>query len=176
MFENVSNEQKKRILSILGQMELEGKDLYDVVFDKKYFINYIKTEIDMIDFIVLEKNVKKYINMYPKKFEEYLEKHPEHKDKIDELNKENKSNNFKSFSPKNITIESSFKFEWQEINPYTILGIEEKEYTNDELLEIISKKIKLIQENSTDKEKMKNDIDKILDAYNELTKTNNKKR
>ncbi len=74
------------------------------------------------------------------------------------------------------TLIPNFVLEWQEINPYTTLSIEEKEYTKEELLEIITKRIKFIQGCGFDKEVSKNHIDQILDAYNELIKKNNKKR
>ena len=75
-----------------------------------------------------------------------------------------------------LKINQNFILEWQEITPYTILSIEEKGYTQEELLEIIAKKIKFIQRCKIDKEIAKNHIDQILDAYNELIKKTNKKR
>lgn len=69
-----------------------------------------------------------------------------------------------------------FKLDWEEVTPYKVLGIEEKEYTKEELLGIISKKIKCIKEHGINKEQMKNDIDSVLDAYNELTNECNKKK
>ena len=62
-----------------------------------------------------------------------------------------------------------FELEYEEITPYNFLGLEEKEYTNEELLEAVSKKIyskRLIK----DKKYKSYQIDKILDAYNELKK------
>lgn len=71
---------------------------------------------------------------------------------------------------------SNFIFEWQEVTPYSVLGIKEKEYTKTLLLKIIRKKIMFIQNNEINKEQMKKEIDKILDAYNKLIKTSSKKR
>lgn len=62
-----------------------------------------------------------------------------------------------------------FELEYEEITPYTILGLEEKEYTNEELLEAVSKKIyskRLIK----DAYYKSCQINKILDAYNEIKK------
>lgn len=72
-------------------------------------------------------------------------------------------------SPLELKATSVFELKYEEITPYTILGLEEKKYTNEELLKAVSKKIKT--KNLIKDRKFKNyQIDKILDAYNELKK------
>ena len=52
--------------------------------------------------------------------------------------------------------------------PYFILGIEEKEYTREELLEIVKKKVDELKSMIKDEQQQNENIDLILDAYNEI--------
>lgn len=85
-----------------------------------------------------------------------------------------KDSPYNKIDPSTIKIRKPFELVWEEITPYTILGIEEKKYTKEELLEIIGKKINFLLNHEIDKKNKK--IDEILDAYNELTKESNKQR
>ena len=64
----------------------------------------------------------------------------------------------------------TFVLRWEELTPYKILNIEEREYTKEELLRIVGLRIKTLQQIGK-KEK----IDKILEAYSQIMKTSNKK-
>jgi len=59
---------------------------------------------------------------------------------------------------------------------YGILGIEEKEYSKEELLEIVKDRINLINRNTINKEIKNEQIDSILVAYNDIIKSTNKQR
>ena len=156
MEENNKEKQMKRINKAMVQMQKDNKTLKDVFDDYEYLRKYLSDE----DIVVFRNSVIEIRNKYSKKLEKYIEENyiPPEKYNMREVNKKD------------------FELKWQEITPYIILGIEEKEYTKEELLQIISKRIKFIQNHGIDKEQMKNDIDKILDAYNELTKNSSKKR
>jgi len=156
MEENNKEKQMKRINKAMVQMQKDNKTLKDVFDDYEYLRKYLSDE----DIVVFRNSVIEIRNKYSKKLEKYIEENyiPPEKYNMREVNKKD------------------FELKWQEITPYIILGIEEKEYTKEELLKIINKRIKFIQDHGIDKEQMKNDIDKILDAYNELTKNSSKKR
>ncbi len=59
------------------------------------------------------------------------------------------------------------KLFWDEYNPYKVLGVSEKEYTKEELLNILKCSM---NELKLEKNKQKRKIltDKILDAYNDI--------
>ena len=156
MDENNKEKQMKRINRAMVQMQKDNKTLKDVFDDYEYLRKYLSDE----DIIVFRNRVIEFRNKYSEKLEKYIEENyiPPEKYNTREVNKK------------------EFELKWQEITPYTILGIEEREYTKEELLEMMSKKIKFIQDHGIDKEQKKKDIDKILDAYKELTKTSCKKR
>lgn len=75
-----------------------------------------------------------------------------------------------------IKINKHKKKEIKETTPYIVLGIQAKEYSKEELLQIIGKKINFIKDHYIDQQQMKFDIDKILDTYNMIMKTSSKKR
>lgn len=181
MFEGINEKKKRKFLNIVAEMEVDGKHPFDVLFDENHFyLQYFWPDLDVKDFMYFENYIEEFIDKYPEKLEEYFNKYPQKK-KIYELKKLNKQqkievNQFHKIDPSSIKSRKTFNFEWQEITPYSILGIEEKEYTEEELLEIIVKKINFIKEHGIDKEEMQRNIDSILDAYNELTKTSSKKR
>lgn len=54
--------------------------------------------------------------------------------------------------------------------PYTILNIEEKKYTKQELLKIVGERINSIGYSELTKEEKDTETDKVLDAYNEINK------
>lgn len=62
------------------------------------------------------------------------------------------------------------KIEWEEVTPYTILNIQEKNYSNEQLLEIVQKRISYINNNEKDLSKKQHQIDNVLDSYNEIIK------
>ncbi len=65
---------------------------------------------------------------------------------------------------------SDIDIEWEEeITPYTILGISQKDYSKEELLDIVADRINKLECNN--EKNRKNKIDEILDAYNEITKS-----
>jgi hypothetical protein len=68
----------------------------------------------------------------------------------------------------NIIINNSYK------NPYSILGLEEMEYTKEEFLEAFEKRIKFISNQEMDYKNLKKELDETLSAYEELTKENKK--
>ena len=143
MDENKKEKQMQRINKAMVQMQRDNKTLKDVFDDYEYLRKYLSDE----DIIVFRNRVIEFRNKYSEKLEKYIEENyipPEEYNTI-EVNKK--------YS----------ELKWQEITPYTILGIEEKEYIQEELLEIVSKKIKFIQNYGIDKEATKNEIDKILD-------------
>ena len=169
MYRDISYEQKKRIMSLLGQIEFEGKSIYDIVFNQKYFDEYINTESDIVDFAVLEEFVKEFINNHPERFERYLANHPEHTKKYLELTEKKQLNSSCKTTKKSDIVVKENTLEWQEITPYVILDLEEKEYPNEELLEAVGIKIKskkLIK----NKNIREHQINAILDAYNEIKK------
>ena len=59
---------------------------------------------------------------------------------------------------------------------YGILGIEEKEYTKEDLLDIVKDRVNLINRKITNKELKKEQIDNILGAYNDIIKTTHKQK
>lgn len=81
----------------------------------------------------------------------------------------------KSYLGKN-TKNVKYQLRCKVVTPYSILGIEEKEYTKEELLDIVKQRVNFINKHGINKVKIKKEIDKILDAYNELTKASNKKK
>lgn len=52
--------------------------------------------------------------------------------------------------------------------PYTILGIDEGEYSKEELLNILTKKINLVRNQVSSEKEKQQSIDEILDAYNDI--------
>lgn len=54
------------------------------------------------------------------------------------------------------------------ITPYTILKIEEKEYSKEELLNLISRRINYVKNHIIDEVEQQSMIDMILDAYNDI--------
>lgn len=148
MFGNFSQEQKNKILRVLNIMEADGKKIYDALFDIDYLLMYLDVE----DYIAFRNFLLEYIDLYPEKFESYLIFHPDNRKKYVELKKQKLD--------RIIQLQTSTFVEGNKNNtPYAILGLEEKEYSKEELLE-----------------KAKERIDIILDAYNELIKTSCKKR
>lgn len=156
MDEYNKEKQKQRINTAMIQMQKDNKTMKDVFDDYEYLSKYLSDE----DIKFFRNKVMEFRNKYSEKLEKYIEENyiPPEKYNTREVNKKD------------------FELKYEEITPYTILGIGEKEYTKEELLEIISKKIKFIQDHGIDKDQIKNEIDKILDAYNELTRTSSKKR
>lgn len=72
--------------------------------------------------------------------------------------------------------ETEFNFEWEKITPYTILGIEEREYSKEELLGIVKNLIIAINTSQNDEMSIKKQTDDVLDAYNEIIKSYNSKQ
>lgn len=72
--------------------------------------------------------------------------------------------------------ETEFKFEWEKITPYTILGIEEREYSKEELLGIVKNLIIAINTSGNNEMSIKKQTDDVLDAYNEIIKSYNSKQ
>ena len=95
------------------------------------------------------------------------------------LKEMNKVKDDRKFKLHNLNIsdtkQNKFKLEYEEINPYKTLGLVEGEYTKEELLQAMGKRIKEEQLSSSDKSKINDRIDKILDSYNELIKEMKKK-
>jgi len=151
MFEKYSKEQKGRILDVLKQLKIEDKSVFYVFFNSSIFLE----KLTLDDYIVLMKMVQEYIDNHPKELKKYLEQ---------SLKEKEQKNN-----------EIGFKLEYEEITPYKVLGIVEKEYTKEEMLEIVSKKIKFIKNYCATEEESEIYIDKVLDAYNEIIDFNNKK-
>lgn len=54
------------------------------------------------------------------------------------------------------------------ITPYDILGIDEKEYSKEQLLNLISRRINYVKSHVKDEVKQQSMIDSILDAYNDI--------
>ena len=63
--------------------------------------------------------------------------------------------------------ESEFELSWKEYNPYQVLGVKKKDYTKDELLNILNSRMNNL-ELEKNKQKRKILTDKILDAYNDI--------
>lgn len=163
MDENNKEKQMQRINKAMIQMQKDNKTLKDVFDDYEYLRKYLSDE----DIVFFRNRIIEFENKYSEKLEKYIKENyvpPVEKDVTYANNKNIRVN------------KKEFNLEWQEITPYTILGIEEKEYTKEELLEIVGKKINFIKNHGIDKEEMQRDIDNILDAYNELTKQSSKKR
>lgn len=72
--------------------------------------------------------------------------------------------------------ETEFNFEWEKITPYTILGIEEREYSKEELLGIVKNLIIAINTSGNNEMSIKKQTDDVLDAYNEIIKSYNSKQ
>lgn len=65
----------------------------------------------------------------------------------------------------------SNKISWKEYNPYDVLGLENFDYTHEELVNALNLKILELQKQEKDIEIQKRLIDEILDAFNEIDKT-----
>ena len=65
----------------------------------------------------------------------------------------------------------SNKISWEEYNPYDILGLENFDYTYEELVNALNLKILELQKQEKDIEIQKRLIDEVLDAFNEIDKT-----
>lgn len=65
----------------------------------------------------------------------------------------------------------SNKISWEEYNPYDILGLENFDYTHEELVNALNLKILELQKQEKDIEIQKKLIDEVLDAFNEIDKT-----
>lgn len=63
---------------------------------------------------------------------------------------------------------NSIEFEWSIETPYDVLRIEKRDYTSEELNEIVDNRVKSIMKTITDKSIQGKKIDEILDAYNEI--------
>ena len=72
--------------------------------------------------------------------------------------------------------ETEFNFEWEKVTPYTILGIEEREYSKEELLKIVKNLIIAINTSGNNEKSIKKQTDDVLDAYNEIIKSYNSKQ
>lgn len=72
--------------------------------------------------------------------------------------------------------ETEFNFEWEKVTPYTILGIEEREYSKEELLKIVKNLIIAINTSGNNEKSIKKQTDDVLDAYNEIIKSYNLKQ
>lgn len=89
---------------------------------------------------------------------------------IDDLLKKDISiNNFN----KNNNAKEIFKLKWT--TPYSLLGIEENKYTKAQLLKIIKAKIYEINLLKISNDEKINEINSILDSYNEIIKENKRK-
>ncbi len=62
------------------------------------------------------------------------------------------------------------KIEWEEITPYTILGLSDGDYSKDELLNAVADKINEIELVDNDEIKREK-TDEVLDAYNDIIKS-----
>lgn len=65
----------------------------------------------------------------------------------------------------------SNKISWKEYNPYDVLGLENFDYTHEELVNALNLKILELQKQEKDIEIQKRLIDEVLDAFNEIDKT-----
>ncbi len=65
----------------------------------------------------------------------------------------------------------SNKISWKEYNPYDVLGLENFDYTHEELVNALNLKILELQKQEKDIEIQKKLIDEVLDAFNEIDKT-----
>lgn len=68
----------------------------------------------------------------------------------------------------------SNKLSWEEYNPYNVLGLENFDYTHEELVNALNLKILELQKQEEDIEIQKRLIDEVLDAFNEIDKTKTK--
>ena len=163
MDEYEKEKQKQRINKAMIQMQKDNKTMKDVFDDYEYLSKYLSDE----DIVFFRNSIIEFRNKYSEELEKYIKENyvPPKKIKVKIVNNQNIKANKKEFELK-----------YEEVTPYTILGIEEKDYSNEELLEIVGKKIKFIKDHGIDKKKINEEINIILDAYNELTKTSNKKR
>lgn len=76
-------------------------------------------------------------------------------------------NKVSSFEPQENKIP---EIEWEEVTPYTILNIQEKNYSNEQLLEIVQQRISYVNNNEKELSKKQHQIDNVLDSYNEIIK------
>lgn len=71
------------------------------------------------------------------------------------------------------TKKNKVKLEWDVVTPYNILGIDEKDYTKQELLKILSDRVNKENAKKINHKKKVKRIDSYLDAYNEIMKKSN---
>ena len=146
MFEDYKNKDQLDKIRLVLIIIRKDGKLLDDV-DEEYLKQYLK-----------EEDIKAYFDI------------------LDIYNKKKKegNNQYKQSVFKSNISRDEVKLEWD--TPYTILGIEEKEYTKEELLDVVGKKINFIKDHEIDKAKINDKIYKVLDAYNEIIKTSSKKR
>lgn len=90
--------------------------------------------------------------------------------------KSSKGNEIGIASNNKETTKHNVKIRLEKITPFQILRIEEREYTKEELLEIVSKRINFIKKYGINKKGTEKEIDEILSAYNELIKEEKNKK
>ena len=157
-------EQRNKVLNLFYLVLSQNKTIDSISID---YVNQYLNDEDAAVFLEL---MSKYLNMNkPELNKESIKHNDDFKYNITYVNF-NKINQIK----RRATPSQTFKLVWEEITPYTILGIEKKDYTKEELLEIIGKKINFLLNHEIDKKNEK--IDEILDVYNEIIKESNKQR
>ena len=166
-FVNFKNEeQRKNVLKLFYLVLSENKPIDFISLD---YVNQYLNDEDAAVFLEL---MSKYLNMNkPELNKESIKHNDDFKDNITYVNF-NKINQIKRRKTPNQDV----KLEWEEITPYTILGIEEKDYTKEELLDIVAKRINFIKAHGINKEEMDKEIDDILGAYNDLTRESHKQK
>lgn len=147
--------------------------MFQEFYDKDELIK-IKTVINQIEKENI-KDIDTYLRYYLSG-KEILLLRSLYFDNVEKRYKFRKQNSYNKIDPLSVKVKSTFELEWEEVTPYTILGIEEKEYTKEELLEIVKNKINFIKSQGLDKVKKEEEINKILDSYNEIIGIHNKKK
>lgn len=166
----MDKEFEKRMFNAIEQAK--GRPIYSVFFDEPYYLQFLNSEEELE---IFQELVKDFIIRNQSRFRRDLETHPMLRkicgiDDKEYLNDEGADNKLTGEIPKD------FKLEYEKITPYTILDIEEKEYTKEELLDLVGKRISYIKSKESNYQLLQQQIDDILDAYNEIIQNSHGQR